>query len=245
MVKDILAEARRGLPTRDCLGYTRRAFRLLPQLERPQMLDIGCGSGRPTIELVKMSNGKVIGIDIDHDALRKLEEKALELGLSDRIRAMRCSMFEMDFPSDSFALVWAEGYIWVMGGIEEGLRRWRGLIKPGGFLVVHDGCWLEPDPPQEILDHCRKNYPGISTHEENLDQIPRLGYSLIGQFTLPRDAWGSIYFNPLKERISMLRGKHQNDPDALAALDREEELADFYLKYSRWYGSAFYIMRKE
>jgi len=33
------------------LKYTRKTFRMLPQLEKPRILDVGCGSGIPTLEL--------------------------------------------------------------------------------------------------------------------------------------------------------------------------------------------------
>jgi ubiquinone/menaquinone biosynthesis C-methylase UbiE len=35
------------------LKYTRRAFRMLPEMGGPRMLDIGCGSGVPTLELAR------------------------------------------------------------------------------------------------------------------------------------------------------------------------------------------------
>lgn len=55
--------------------YTRKAFQLLPKLKRPKILDIGCGSGVPTIELIKLSIGEIIGLDIDQTQLEKLERK--------------------------------------------------------------------------------------------------------------------------------------------------------------------------
>ena len=51
------------------LKYTRRAFRMLPEMDEPRILDVGCGSGIPTLELARLGQGKVIGIDIDHPAL--------------------------------------------------------------------------------------------------------------------------------------------------------------------------------
>ncbi len=46
---------------RNLLKYTRKAFRMIPGIKNPDILDIGCGSGIPTVELAKLSGGKVIG----------------------------------------------------------------------------------------------------------------------------------------------------------------------------------------
>ena len=39
------------------LKYTRKAFRMLPQIDKPRILDIGCGSGIPTLELARLGQG--------------------------------------------------------------------------------------------------------------------------------------------------------------------------------------------
>jgi 2-polyprenyl-3-methyl-5-hydroxy-6-metoxy-1,4-benzoquinol methylase len=45
--------------------YTRKAFTLLSKCKKVHILDIGCGSGVPTMELAKLSEGYVTGIDIN------------------------------------------------------------------------------------------------------------------------------------------------------------------------------------
>jgi len=243
MAKDVLAEVRRGLPTLERLEYTRRAFHLIPRIDRPMILDIGCGSGVPTIELASLCNGTVTGLDIDAAALEELGRKAAELGISDRVRTVRSSMLEMDFPDGQFDVVWSEGAAWSIG-FSRALGEWRRLLKTRGYMVIHDGCWLEPDPPAQIRDFCEANFPGLSTHEENLDSIPREGYELVGEFKLPSEAWLDTYFQPLKDRLPVLRRTVAGDIAALADLKREEDQIDMYVRHLRWYGSAFYIMQK-
>ena len=119
------------------LKYTRKAFRMLPKMDRPRILDIGCGSGVSTLELARLSRGRVIGIDIDQSALDRFTKRIKEAGLTDRIQATNCSMFDMDFPDESFDIVWAEGSIYAIG-FERGLQEWKQLLKPGGSMVIHD-----------------------------------------------------------------------------------------------------------
>jgi ubiquinone/menaquinone biosynthesis C-methylase UbiE len=137
--------------------YTREAFRMLQGLEKPRILNIGCGSGVPTIELAKLSDGEVIGIDTDESLLEKLSVKSQEKGFSNRVKIKKCSLFEIDFPDESFDIVWAEGSISIIG-FERGLREWKRLLKNNGFLVIHDG---------------------IKNMSDKLKKIPNCGYKLI------------------------------------------------------------------
>ncbi|MBY9004666.1 MAG: class I SAM-dependent methyltransferase [Candidatus Lokiarchaeota archaeon] len=44
-------------------------------MEKPRLLDLGCGSGLLTIELSDLTNGDIIAIDIDQVLLDRLNEK--------------------------------------------------------------------------------------------------------------------------------------------------------------------------
>jgi ubiquinone/menaquinone biosynthesis C-methylase UbiE len=116
--------------------YTREAFLRLPRLERPRILDIGCGSGVPTIELAKLSDGEVIGIDIDQSCIDELNRKIKEEALSNRVKAINLSLFEMKFPAENFDVIWSEGIIRTIG-FEGSLKEWRRLLKHNGYLVIH------------------------------------------------------------------------------------------------------------
>lgn len=115
------------------LKYTRKVFRLLPELEKPRILDIGCGSGVPTIELARLSNGEIIGMDVDQSLLDEFNRKIEKEVFSDRIRTKKCSLFEMDFPDEFFDIMWAEGAIALIG-FEKGLREWNRFLKSDGYL---------------------------------------------------------------------------------------------------------------
>ena len=243
--REIFFEIHQGLP-REGPGrndYTRKAFDMLPSLDRPQIIDIGCGPGNQTIELARLSGGFVIGLDNHQPYLDVLEEKIRKDGLSERVKAKNGSMFSMDFPEESFDIIWAEGSIYIIG-FERGLKEWRKFIKAEGFLVVHEMTWLKTDPPSEIAAYWRRMYPGITTIPENLEIISRCGYKVLGHFALPEEAWWEEYYDPLEERLSQLRTKYQDDQEALKILDNEQEEIDLYRKYSEWYGSVFFALKK-
>jgi len=106
---------KKDLVRKRLLKYTRKAFRVLTQMDKPRILDIGCGSGAPILELAWLSQGEVIGIDIDQPALDQFTRKIKEAELSKQVKAVNCSMFDMDFPDKSFDIIWSEGSIYVIG----------------------------------------------------------------------------------------------------------------------------------
>lgn len=242
---DVLSELREGLATEGALRnrYTRKAFLMLPPLDRPRILDVGCGRGGPTLELARLSHGHVIGLDINQHDLDELARKAEREGLSDRVTAVHGSLFDMDFPEASFDVIWAEGSLWLIG-FERGLREWRRFIRPGGFLVVHDAAWLSPDPPEEVRRYWEEVYPGIRWVPDYVERVPACGYDVIGYFALPEDAWWTLYYAPLERRIREMRTKYASNPEAIAVLDGQQAEVDLFRNHMSWYGSAFFVMRK-
>jgi ubiquinone/menaquinone biosynthesis C-methylase UbiE len=221
MSKETLLEIEKDLVRERLNKYTRRAFQMLPELDQPRILDIGCGSGVPTMELARLSDGQIIGLDIDPSLLDQLTKKIEEAGLSDQVKTLKCSMLELDFPDESFDIIWAEGSISRIG-FERGLKEWRRLLKPHGFLVVHD----------EVANITKK-----------LEQISGCGYDLLGHFTLPKDTWWAEYYSPLEERIHEMREKYSDDPKALLELDKEQREIELFKKNPRRYGSVFFVMQ--
>lgn len=223
--------------------YTTKAYRMLPALAQPRILDIGCGTGGPTLTLAGLSGGLLIGLDVDLVSLRALKKEAQAAALAHRLYPVCGSLFALGFPAASFDLLWSEGAIWRIG-FERGLREWRRLLRPGGCLVVHEAVWLRPDPPQPILAYGQGLNPGLRTVPENLAQIPACGFDLLGSFALPEDAWWTEYYGPLEARIAELREEHAADPEALAVLDERQREVDLFSVHRAWYGSAFFVMRR-
>lgn len=203
------------------LKYTRKAFRTLPKMAMPRILDIGCGSGVPTMELARLSQGEVTGIDIDQPALDKLTNKIIEVGLTDRVQAVNCSILDMDFPDASFDIIWAEGSIAVIG-FEKGIKECGRLLKTGGFLVVHDD---------------------LGDITEKRRQISKCGYELVKHFVLNDDIWWNEYYAPLEKKLNEVRAKHPVDQKTIALLDDDQREIDAFSPER--YRSVFFIMRKE
>ena len=75
---------------------TRKAFNTIPHPPaQPLILDIGCGPGVQTIELAKLSNGKIIALDNHQAFLDKLMQKAKDEALLDHIVPKNISILDM------------------------------------------------------------------------------------------------------------------------------------------------------
>jgi ubiquinone/menaquinone biosynthesis C-methylase UbiE len=212
-------------------------------MERPRILDVGCGPGTPTMELARLSDGEVVGLDNHQPYLDRLARRAEEAGFANRVSTVNGSMFEMPFRDAGFDLIWAEGSIYIIG-FDRGLREWRRLLRPGGHVGVQEVVWLKPDPPAELRDFWAAGYPAMRDIPRNLDAIRKIGYEVVDHFPLPPNAWWDEYYGPLQERLPMLREKYSGDAEALAVLDEEQVEIDIFRKYSDWYGTAFFVMRR-
>ena len=202
--------------------YTRKAFKIFPKCKNPHILDVGCGTGTPTIELAKISDGHVIGIDIDVTSLNLLQRKIEEMGLNNRVSVIKGSMLIMDFPEESFDIIWSEGSIFAIG-FENGLKKWHRLLKPNGFLAVHD----------ENKDKTRK-----------LGLITKYGYTLLAQFELPEKLWWLEYYTPLEQLIQKFRHRYPNDYELIDELDKDQIEIDKCKSNSVVFSSFFVIMQK-
>ena len=151
--------------------YTCAAFRLLPGISSPCILDIGCGTGAATLCLAELSDGEITGIDIDEAALRVLRRRIRERGLSGRVRARKASLEHIPFEPEDIDIMWAEGSINVVG-FASGIELWAPYLKHGGFLVIHDD---------------------LANRRAKLEAVWEAGYELCGFFALPEDAWADYY----------------------------------------------------
>lgn len=222
---------------------TRTALSLMTDLpSNPAILDVGCGPGMQTLELARNTAGHITAVDNHPPYLEELNRRANDEGLTARITTANMSMSALDFPDASFDAIWSEGAIYLMG-FENGLRAWRRLLKPRGYVAVTELSWLRPDPPKEIRDYWEAAYPAMSTIEANLVFIRAAEYDEVGYFELPASSWWTHYYTPLDARLPALLEKYRDDAGALAILDAERIEINMFRKYSDWYGYVFYVMR--
>ncbi|MFX0029562.1 MAG: class I SAM-dependent methyltransferase [Candidatus Hermodarchaeota archaeon] len=203
------------------LKYTRMAFESIPKLNHPRILDIGCGTGLPTLELAELSNGEITGIDVDQEALDKLAIKIKNLGLSDRVKIYNRSIYDTKFKSESFDILWEEGVVHLLD-LKKTLTECSRIIKLNGFMVTGEATnWAS----------------------RKFKHFPRFGFKLIKEIPWEPECWWTQYYAPLEIKINQLRGKYENLED-INEIQRHLMEIEMVKKNPSGFDCITYIMQK-
>jgi SAM-dependent methyltransferase len=222
---------------------TQKAFSYLKNLLfKPLILDIGCGPGMQTIELARISKGKIIALDNYQPFLDILMQNAIKEGFEKRIIPKNQSMLEMDFKNGSFDLIWSEGALYQMG-FQNGLKKCYQLLKKGGYLAVTEGVMLQSNAPAAAKKFWEE-YPDVKDIKGNIALIQQEHFDIIAHFTLPVSSWTEQYYAPLEKRIYELQKKYQGNTTALQIFARSEKEIETYKKNSDYVGYEFFIIQK-
>ena len=224
---------------------TERALSLLHGLkQKPYILDIGCGPGMQTLDILELTDGNVVAVDNHQPFLDQLSERVVQKRLADRIQIKNADMASLDFPPATFDLIWSEGAAYIMG-VENALKAWKPLLKKQGYLAFTELTWIRSDPPNEVQQYFADQYPVMKDIETNLDVMRNAGYDIIQHFVLPKSSWWDHYYVPIENKLPSFRERYTDDPDALAVADLHAVEIDMYRKYSDFYGYVFYIMQND
>lgn len=222
---------------------TRRAYELMSGMPRsPRILDLGCGPGVQTVDLLKISGGEVLALDFLPLMIERVKTNAEQAGVSERLKVLERDMRQMDFPPASFDVIWSEGAIYNLG-FENGLKKIKSFVRPGGHVAVSESVWLKPAPPAPVLEFW-KQYPEIDTIENKLAVIARLGYVSEGHFVLARNTWTTDYYDPMEILLAEKSKEWAGIPQGLEVIEEARHEIALYRKYSDYYGYAFFVMKR-
>jgi ubiquinone/menaquinone biosynthesis C-methylase UbiE len=222
---------------------TRKAFEMMEGLPpEPKILDVGCGPGMQTVELLRLSGGTVVALDLLPQMIARVRKAAEDAGFSDRLETVQADMNEMAFEPCTFDVIWSEGAIYFIG-FEKGLAKLQNFVKPGGCVAISEAVWLKPDPPREAVEFWRE-YPEIDTVERKLEVVSGVGFENIGHFILPASSWTELYYDPLARRISESEAQWRGIPEAENVLEEARTEILMFGKYSEYYSYAFFVMRR-
>ncbi len=195
--------------------YTKKAFLMLPEILNPNILDLGCGTGIPAVELAKISNGCIFGMDINDNILKTLKINIEKFDFSERIIVFCGSILSLPLKKEMFDIIWAEGIIASID-FQKGLMEWRDLLKTDGYIVLHDDN---------------------TDIDEKIKKIEDSGYNLLNQFLLSDDIWWHEYYGPLEKLLE------ETDENTREVKNDQLEIKMFK-KNPTQFNSIFFILQK-
>lgn len=128
--------------------FARLVFRHLPQVDNPFVLDVQCGAGRTTYELLdRMGAGtKVLGLESDA-TLRGMAKARMEPAWKDRVYFRSGDVTDIaDMAEDTYDLVVANLVLTAGHDTAKVLEELVRVVKPGGRVLVTlpmAGTWAE------------------------------------------------------------------------------------------------------
>ncbi|MCO1604383.1 class I SAM-dependent methyltransferase [Desulfosporosinus nitroreducens] len=164
---------------KNLVKYTMKAFSLIPPIDNPVILDMGCGTGEPALALLEICNGKIYAVDSDIECVSVLNEKAKTSGHADRIKVINGSVFDRNMFQNQFDIVLAEGLLNILG-FETGLPLLINFLKQRGYLIIHDQ--LQNDAKKRAL-------------------FTKYNLNLLDAFELDENIWWNEYYCCLERSI--------------------------------------------
>lgn len=128
---------------------------------RHRCLDLGCGEGQMTVEIARITDLEVTGVDIEPEVLDLASRYADECGLSDRVDWVCADVHALPFPSESFDMVVSRGSMPFWRDHAQALQEVLRVLKPGGVAFIGGGCGRLCPP--EVWESVR---PGGGTEKE-------------------------------------------------------------------------------
>ena len=168
------------------LGFTKHlggwiATRELAQLchlaPGDEILNVGSGTGVPSIRLATEFDCRVVGIDLLPAMVASAEDWAERKGETDRVIFRVADAQDLPFAEDRFDAVICESVNTFVPDLDRAAQEYVRVTKPGGYVGLSEAIWVTP--PSEISEDILNSLTGrrIRTSDEWVDMLKSAGLS--------------------------------------------------------------------
>lgn len=121
------------------------------------VLEIGCTNGFSSIEINKLTNCNVIGIDINKNSIQNAREKILLNHLNEEKISFEYGNAEdlSNFDDDSFDLIICGNAISFISDKGKALKEMIRVLKPNGFISIVP-IWYKCIPREDVINKVNK-----------------------------------------------------------------------------------------
>jgi ubiquinone/menaquinone biosynthesis C-methylase UbiE len=143
------------------------------------VVDYGCGPGGLAIELARRvgSGGKVVGLDINAEFLRKTREVCGAAGLGERIDTVLLEDERIPLADQSVDRVLCKNVLEYVPDPDKTIGEFFRILKPGGIAHVSDSDW-----GAVMFEPARDRFARIMSAATVAFRTPLIGRSLYGMF---------------------------------------------------------------
>jgi SAM-dependent methyltransferase len=226
-------------PGDDCLSLY--ILRSLPEHRFEVVVDAGCGAGRQTFVLADELKTPIHAVDSYQPFLDRLRHRAKEKNLAELVRTHWMDMKDIPSVFPEIDLLWAEGAAYNIG-FANALAAWAKAIRPNGFAVVSELCWLRDKIPDVAMEFFRSGYPEMQSVEQNIATAEKAGYKIFNIYALPKEAWVKDYYDILEPRARSLV-RHSDHAVRDFAVEALREIGAFK-KAQDGYGYVFFVLQR-
>lgn len=216
-------------------------LRSLPEHWFEVVVDAGCGAGRQTMVLASELGRPIQAVDSYQPSLNRLKQRAKENGLGHLVQMHCMNMKDISSAFPKIDLLWAEGAAYNIG-FANALTSWAKAIKPNGFAVVSELCWLREQIPNAVKEFFESAYPEMQSVPQNIEIAEGAGYEIFNTYTLPKEAWLKDYYDVLEPRAKSLVDQSDIAVRNFAVETLKEIEASRISQES--YGYVFYVLRR-
>ena len=221
-------------------AYTLQVLRSLPNQEFDLVVDAGCGAGRQTLVLAEALKTTIHALDTYQPFLKTLTELAIQEGVNELVKTHCMDIANIPTEFKNIDLLWSEGAAYNIG-FSNALSCWAAAMKPGGFVVVSELCWLTSSIPERVKAFFSYEYPDMKAHDENIQIAEASGYRVLDTVLLPQNTWVEGYYDVLEPRAKSLLD-HADSSVRAFAQEMLKEIEVFQISEGS-YGYVFYVLQ--
>ncbi|WP_415920764.1 class I SAM-dependent methyltransferase [Tateyamaria sp. SN6-1] len=218
--RDAFMQARAGLPRQGpgLPADVHWAVETIGLHGAVDVFDAGCGPGDDMVALAKaLPEAQVTGVDMAPEFIDLAAERLRPYG--SRVRA---EVGDMAAPTGTYDLIWCAGAIYFLG-LTDGLRGWRGALKPGGRVAVSEPVLLQK-PATEAAVAFWADYPQITDLAGLEERVTAAGFNVLHHRMIVGAPW-EAYYTPMQAHLDALRAGDVT-PALQAAIDENQAEID-------------------